>query len=106
MAAGPDSQPAGHYGGPERRRWSATRRVRRDHPLFEPFRGPRSGDFGAARIWRYRPIASDSLEVLGRHDDGSAALAERKAGRGRVLIWASALDNVWSDVPLQPVSFP
>ncbi len=80
--------------------------IRRDHPLFEPFRGARSGDFGAARIWRYRPIASDSLEVLGRHDDGSAALAERKAGRGRILIWASALDNVWSDVPLQPVFLP
>ena len=80
--------------------------IRRDHPLFEPFRGPRSGDFGAARVWRYRPIASDSLEVLGRHDDGSAALAERKAGRGRILVWASALDNVWSDVPLQPAFLP
>ena len=58
-------------------------------------------------MWRYRPIAEDSLvEVLGRHDDGSAALAEVKAGRGRILVWASALDNVWSDVPLQPVFLP
>jgi len=80
--------------------------LRRDHPLFEPFRGPRSGDFGAARVWRYRPLSSDSLEVLARHDDGSPALAEAKAGRGRVLLWASALDNVWSDLPLQPVFLP
>ncbi|HKP29369.1 MAG TPA: BatA domain-containing protein [Gemmatimonadales bacterium] len=80
--------------------------LRRDHPMFEPFRGPRSGDFGAARVWRYRAVPGDSLEALARHDDGSVALAEVKAGRGRVLIWASALDNVWSDAPLQPVFLP
>lgn len=80
--------------------------LRRDHPVFEPFRGPRSGDFGAARVWRYRSLSSDSLEVLARHDDGSVALGEAKAGRGRVLVWASALDNVWSDLPLQPVFLP
>jgi len=80
--------------------------IRRDHPLFEPFRGPRSGDFGAARVWRYRSLSSDSLDVLVRHNDGSLALGEAKAGRGRILIWASALDNVWSDAPLQPVFLP
>jgi hypothetical protein len=80
--------------------------LRRDHPMFEPFRGPRSGDFGAARVWRYRAVPGDSLEALARHDDGSVALAEVKAGRGRILIWASALDNVWSDAPLQPVFLP
>jgi len=80
--------------------------LRRDHPMFEPFRGPRSGDFGAARVWRYRTVPGDSLEALARHDDGSVALAEAKAGRGRILIWASALDNVWSDAPLQPVFLP
>ena len=80
--------------------------LRRDHPMFEPFRGPRSGDFGAARVWRYRSLPGDSLEALARHDDGSVALAELKAGRGRILIWASALDNVWSDAPLQPVFLP
>jgi hypothetical protein len=80
--------------------------LRRDHPMFEPFRGPRSGDFGAARVWRYRAVPGDSVEALARHDDGSVALAEAKAGRGRILIWASALDNVWSDAPLQPVFLP
>lgn len=78
----------------------------REHPVFEPFRGPRSGDFGTTRVWRYRRLEDDSLLVLARHDDGSAALAEARVGRGRVLIWSSALDNVWSDLPLQPVFLP
>lgn len=80
--------------------------LRRDHPVFEPFRGPRSGEFGATRVWRYRPLEADSIEVLARHDDGSPALAEYTLERGRVLVWASALDNVWSDLPLQPMFLP
>ncbi|HEX9895748.1 MAG TPA: BatA domain-containing protein [Gemmatimonadales bacterium] len=80
--------------------------LRREHPLFEPFRGPRSGDFGATRVWRFRQLDADSLDVLARYDDGSAALAESRLGRGRILLWSSALDNVWSDLPLQPVFLP
>ncbi len=80
--------------------------LRREHPLFEPFRGPRSGDFGATRVWRYRRLEGDSLEVLARHDDASPALIEAVPDRGRVLLWASALDNAWSDLPLQPVFLP
>jgi hypothetical protein len=80
--------------------------LRREHPVFEPFRGPRSGDFGAPRVWRYRRLDADSVEVLAQHDDGSAALVEAKVGRGHVLLWSSGLDNVWSDLPLQPVFLP
>ena len=27
-------------------------------------------------------------------------------GRGRVLVWASSLDGIWNDLPLQPVFLP
>ena len=80
--------------------------LRREHPLFEPFRGPRSGDFGTSKIWRYRRLDADSVEVLAWHDDGAPGLVEARVGRGRVLLWASTLDNVWNDVPLQPVFLP
>lgn len=80
--------------------------VSRDHPVFGPFQAARSGDFTSARLFRYRRLDGDSIRVLARHDDGSAALAELTLGRGRVLIWTSALDNVWSDLPLQPVFLP
>jgi hypothetical protein len=77
----------------------------RAHPLFEPFRGPRTGDFASARFLRYRALpASDG--VLARFDDGSPALVEKKVGRGRVLAWTSTLDVTWNDLALQPVFLP
>lgn len=75
------------------------------HPVFELFRGPRSGDFSSARFLRYRVLdAKDG--VLARFDDGRVALAEKKAGLGRVLVWTSTLDTFWNDLPLQPVFLP
>jgi hypothetical protein len=77
------------------------------HPVFEPFSQPRSGDFTAAHIYRYRTIRSQpDQRVLARFGDGATALAERRLGRGRVLLWASTLDNGWNDLALQPVFLP
>jgi hypothetical protein len=77
------------------------------HPVFEAFRAPRSGDFSAARVFRYRPLAAGSApRVLARYGDGGAALAEATAGEGRVLVWTSTLDAGWNDLALQPVFLP
>ena len=77
------------------------------HPVFEPFRAPRSGDFGAARIYGYRAVAPvPSAQVLARFDGGAPALVERRIGTGRVLLWTSTLDLEWSDLPLKPVFLP
>lgn len=77
------------------------------HPVFEPFRTPRSGDFAAARIYGYRNVKPGTgTEVLARFDGGAPALVERRVGAGRVLLWASTLDLAWSDFPLKPVYLP
>jgi hypothetical protein len=77
------------------------------HPVFEPFRAPRSGDFSPARIYGYRNVtASKDAQVLARFDGGTPAIVERRAGSGRMLIWASTLDTTWSDVPLRPIFLP
>jgi hypothetical protein len=77
------------------------------HPVFEPFRTPRSGDFAAARIYGYRTVKpGPGAEVLARFDGGAPALMERRVGTGRVLLWASTLDLAWSDFPLKPVYLP
>jgi hypothetical protein len=75
------------------------------HPVFELFRGPRSGDFSSARFFRYRALPATE-GVLARFDDGAVALAEKKLGRGRVLAWTSTLDTFWNDMALQPVFLP
>ena len=77
------------------------------HPVFEVFSGPRSGDFARARFFRSRSITvGPEDQVLARFDDGSAALAERRLGEGRVLMWASTLDAFWNDLAVQPVFLP
>ncbi len=77
------------------------------HPVFELFGGPRSGDLSTARFFRYRSIdPGETAIVLARFDDGNPALVERRVGEGRVLFWASTVDNFWNDLALKPVYLP
>ncbi|HSJ30053.1 MAG TPA: BatA domain-containing protein [Longimicrobiales bacterium] len=87
------------------------------HPVFELFRAPRAGAFGAARFYRYRPVpAADAraagdtsgtgATILARFDDGSVALVERPVGEGRALVWGSTLDSWWTNLALEPVYLP
>ena len=77
------------------------------HPVFELFGGPRNGDLSPARFFRYRPIKpGESATVLARFDDGNPALMERRKGEGRILFWASTIDNYWNDLALKPVYLP
>ncbi len=77
------------------------------HPVFELFKAPRSGDFSSTHVFRYRELVpgADDL-VLARFDDGAVALAERRVGAGRVIAWATTLDDSWTDLPLRPVFLP
>lgn len=80
-----------------------------DHPVFEIFRGPRTGDFTGARFFRSRGLQvadEEDAQILARFDDGSVALAEKRVGEGRVLAWTSTLDVFWNDLPQQPVFLP
>jgi Aerotolerance regulator N-terminal/von Willebrand factor type A domain len=77
------------------------------HPLFEVFRGPRTGDFASARFYGYRSVTpAANIKTLARFDDGQPALMERRLGTGRVLMWTSTLDTDWSDLALKPVFVP
>jgi hypothetical protein len=80
-----------------------------DHPVFEIFRGPRTGDFTGARFFRSRDIQladGEAGRVLARFDDGSVALVEQQVGDGRVLVWTSTMDTFWNDLVQQPVFLP
>ena len=77
------------------------------HPVFEPFRAPRSGDFSGTRFYGYRAVKpAEGTQILARFDAGAPALLERRVGNGRVLLWTSTLDLSWSDLPLKPVYLP
>ena len=107
-ADGPDLLP-GTFGSPVDRtgRGASLGFVDYSHPVFELFSAPRSGDVTTSRFFRYRPMEpADSATVLARFDDGNPALLERQVGNGRVLVWASTLDNFWNDLALKPVYLP
>ena len=78
------------------------------HPVFEPFRAPRSGNFssGAASTGTARSRRRKDAQVLAKFDGTAPAVLERRVGSGRVLLWASALDTSWSDLPRAGVFVP
>ncbi|HWW85235.1 MAG TPA: hypothetical protein VNZ26_16615, partial [Vicinamibacterales bacterium] len=77
------------------------------HPVFEVFKAPRSGDFSAAHVFRYRALeAGPADRVLARFDDGAIAAAERRVGAGRVIVWTTTLDDSWTDMGVKPVFLP
>jgi len=78
-----------------------------DHPIFEIFSTPHSGDFSEARFFRFRGFElGEGASVLARFEGGEPALIEHPLGEGRVLVWTSTLDKFWNDLALQPVFLP
>ncbi len=75
------------------------------HPALSMLTGARAGDLTAARFYKYRAIDTTG-GVLARFDDGAAALTEHSVGRGRVIVFGSALDGVWNDLPRKPAFLP
>jgi hypothetical protein len=77
------------------------------HPVFEPFRAPRSGNFAAVPIYQFRKVTpAPGAQVLAKFDGTAPAVIERNVGAGRVLLWASSLDTSWSDLPTRGVFLP
>jgi hypothetical protein len=72
------------------------------HPVFAGWAG---AALDAGRAFRYRRL-DGAAPALARYDDGAAALAESRLGRGRVLVWTADFANRWSDLPLRPAFVP
>lgn len=101
---GPGAEPPGSGAAPGdgARSWSVTA-VR--HPLFAAF-GGLAGALGQVRFRRTVRFDAGQGRVLAVFSDGTPALLERAVGRGRVLLFASDLNNVWNDFPRQPTFVP
>jgi hypothetical protein len=75
------------------------------HPVFRAFDGAGTlANVTFSRTATVRPAGT--AEVIARYTDGSAALVEDRATGGRVLIFASDLNNRWNDFPVQPAFVP
>ena len=81
--------------------------VNYQHPVFQPFSGPRHGDFGTVRFYRTAQFEPDSsASVPARFDDGAAAVAEKALGNGRTFLVLSTFDLAWTDFPIREVFVP
>jgi hypothetical protein len=84
---------------------AAITNVKFDHPIFEVFQ--QSGRLAAANVVGYfRSEPRANATVLARFEDGSPALLESTAGKGRVLLFTSSLGPSWNDLPLTPLYLP
>ena len=90
------------YARREGRRFQPVGSFDEAHPVLsevERFRG--------VKFYRYANLEPDPAEeVLVRLADGSPLLIERKLGDGQILVLTSSLDNVWNDLPVNPVFVP
>jgi hypothetical protein len=83
-----------------------------DHPALFVFKRARGFDFSRARFLQYRRFKAEAepkdggLRVLARFDDGREALLEASFGKGRVFEFATPLDGLMSDLPVQPIFLP
>ncbi len=72
------------------------------HPILRPL----EIDWGVRFEGHWSMKADEAAEVLMRFDNGAPALVERQIGEGRTLLFASALDMEWNNLPLQNMYLP
>jgi hypothetical protein len=77
------------------------------HPIFRPFLSP-IGALGDVHVDTYRRlhVNGSSGTVLARFSGAGDALIEQQVEQGRLLVFASDLDNRWNRFPLNPAFVP
>jgi hypothetical protein len=75
------------------------------HPVFRPM-GPLAGNLGQVRFTRAMRFEAPDARVIARFSSGAPALMEMAVEAGRVLLFASDLNNRWNDFPLHPMYVP
>ena len=75
------------------------------HPVFQAFGDGRSS-LGLVTFSRIALLRAPRCETLARFTSGESALVECAANEGRVLVFASDLNNAWNDFPRRPTFVP
>jgi hypothetical protein len=66
----------------------------------------RAARWESVRFYQSVEVEPKTSRVLGRLTDRSPVLMEQKIGDGTVIVFASALDNIANDFPVQPAFVP
>lgn len=76
--------------------------IDRRHPVLLPL----GAEWGVRFEGYWAVDAAADANVLMRFDNSSPALVERAVGEGKVILFASALDTEWNNMPLQGLYLP
>ena len=77
-----------------------------EHPVLAGFSDGQLGSLSSVRFTARYDIDAPADSVLMRSPTGRPILAEKRFGRGRVLLFASSINRSWTNFPLQPVFVP
>lgn len=78
-----------------------------DHPVFTIFRESQKTGIASAQFYSYWQLApKDGASVLARFSEGHPALLEKSVGKGKVLVFASSVDPVWTDFAMRSTYVP
>ena len=81
--------------------------VQWEHPIFTVFRDAHKAGLGSTQFYSYWKMeAKPEATVLARFNEGDPVLVEGLVGNGKVLVFSSSLDPVWTDFPLQSSYVP
>jgi hypothetical protein len=90
------------YAGRDAERFLSASRVDGGHPVTRT-----TDSFEGVRFYQSVHLKADSpSRVIARLSDGSPLLVETPIGEGRVLTFASTIDNIANDFPLHPNFVP
>jgi hypothetical protein len=83
-----------------------------EHPALSMFNDPRNGSLAGAQIKKWlvmdeSKIRNDpTVTVLARLTNGHPILAEKKFGKGAVMLWGTSIDTDWTNLPARPGFLP
>ena len=87
------------------------------HPLTAAWNNPQNGDLGQIHVRRYWPLAlagsaghlgdsTGTSETVASYADGQVAVAARDVGKGHIIVFGTAANSKWGNLPLQPTFVP
>ena len=78
-----------------------------EHPIFWIFQDLHKAAIASTQFYSYWRLSPKSdATVLARFSEGDPALVEKSVGKGKVLVFASSLDPIWTDFPLRSAYVP
>lgn len=77
------------------------------HPIFSIFQNSHKAAISGTQFYSYwRMSPRENATVLALFGENDPALVEKAVGKGKIIVFASSLDPVWTDFPLRSAYVP